>query len=211
MKVAFGWGSACLLALVALANVRATDDQAAAAKAADATPDKDGFVSIFDGKTLDGWKANESPESWTVVEGEIVGKGPKSHLFYMAEEFDDCEFKADVKLKKGSNSGMYFRTAWGPGFPKGYEAQVNNSGRDPVKTGSLYNFVRFTEQLVGDDEWWTQHITVKGNHITIKVNDKVVVDFEDKDSTFKKGHLALQQHDPESEVHYKNLKVKKLK
>src|SRR5687768_1062734 len=77
----------------------------------------DGWVKMFDGKTLEGWKANESPESWTVENGAIVGRGPVSHLFYMKEQCADCEFKAEIKLAPGSNSGMYFRTAFGPGFP----------------------------------------------------------------------------------------------
>ncbi|HWA98111.1 MAG TPA: DUF1080 domain-containing protein [Pirellulales bacterium] len=181
---------------------------AATTSAADASAD--GWIQMFDGKTLDGWKANENPECWTVEDGTIKGSMGKSHLFYMVREFTDCEFKADIKLAAGSNSGMYFRTAFGPGFPKGYEAQVNNSHKDPKRTGSLYNFVAVGEQLVPDDTWWTQHITVKGNHIVIKVNDKVVVDFVDEKNTYTKGYLALQQHDPKSTVWYKNLYVKPL-
>ncbi|MBL8291098.1 MAG: DUF1080 domain-containing protein, partial [Bryobacterales bacterium] len=117
----------------------------------------------------------------------------------------------DVKLNKGGNSGMYFRAEFGEGWPKGYEAQVNNSHKDPVKTGSLYNMVKVFEQLVPDDTWWNQHIIVKGNHVTIKVNGKTVVDFTDEKNSFMKGYLALQQHDPGSVVQYKNLMFKPLK
>lgn len=173
--------------------------------------DTAGWITMFDGKTLDGWKASESPESWTVEDGAIMGRGPVSHLFYMKEQCTDCEFKAEIKLAPGSNSGMYFRTAFGPGFPKGYEAQVNNTHRDPVKTGSLYNFVKVFDQLIPDDTWWTQHIIAKGNHIIIKVNDKVVVDYVDEKNSFTTGHLALQQHDPKSVVQYRNLMMKHLK
>jgi hypothetical protein len=42
---------------------------------------KDGWISMFDGKTLDGWKAGDNPESWKVVDGAIVGNGQRSHLF----------------------------------------------------------------------------------------------------------------------------------
>ena len=175
-----------------------------------AEPTADGWIQMFDGKTLDGWKASQSPESWKVEDGTIVGSGAVSHLFYMEREFTDCEFKADINLAAGSNSGMYFRTAFGPGFPKGYEAQVNNSHRDPKRTGSLYNFVNVGEQLIADDTWWTQHITVRGNHIVIKVNDKVVVDFTDDKNTYTKGYLAFQQHDPKSVVRLKNIYVKPL-
>ena len=92
----------------------------------------------------------------------------------MEHECENCEFKAEVKINHGGNSGMYFRAAFGPGFPKGYEAQVNNSHTDPVTTGSLYNFPNVMETLIPDDTWWTQHIIANGNHIIIKVNDKVV-------------------------------------
>src|SRR3954468_939562 len=101
-----------------------------------------GWITMFDGKTLNGWKANENPESWTVRDGTITGDGEKSHLFWMVRQCKNCEFKADVKISDGGNSGMYFRTAWGPGFPKGYEVQVNSTHKDPVRTGSLYNFVK---------------------------------------------------------------------
>jgi hypothetical protein len=191
------------LALVSLIPLPGVDASAFAA-------DADGWESMFDGKTLDGWKANEHPESWTVEDGTLKGSGAVSHLFYIKREFENCEFKADINLAKGSNSGMYFRAAFSTGWPKGYEAQVNNSHKDPKRTGSLYNFVNVGEQLVPDDTWWTQHITVQGNHIVIRVDGKVVVDYVDEKNTFTKGYLALQQHDPKSVVHYKNLMFKPL-
>ncbi len=165
---------------------------------------------MFDGSTLDGWKANEHPESWTVKNGAITGDGPASHLFWMKEKCVNCEFKAEVKINHGGNSGMYFRTAFGPGFPKGYEAQVDNTHSDPVRTGSLYNFVKVFQQLIPDDTWWEQHIIVEGNHIQIFVNDKKTVDFTDEKNTFTDGYLALQQHNAGSVVEFKNLMMRHL-
>jgi len=159
--------------------------------------DKDGWISMFDGKTLTGWKANQNPESWTVRDGAITGDGEASHLFWMVQECENCEFKAEVKI--------------GPGFPKGYEAQVNSSHTDPVRTGSLYNFHKILEQLIPDDVWGTQHIIAQGNHIIIKVNDKVVTDFVDEKNTFTKGYCALQQHNKGSVVQFRNLMFKPLK
>ena len=170
----------------------------------------DGWVSMFDGKTLEGWKANERPESWSVKDGAIVGDGEASHLFWMVRACENCEFKADVKISDGGNSGMYFRTAFGPGFPKGYEAQVNSTHKDPVKTGSLYNMVKIYDQLAPPDTWFNQHIIVRGNHIVIEVNDKKVVDFVDEKNTYSKGYFALQQHNKGSVVTYKNLMMKPL-
>lgn len=188
---------------LALASAPADEDEVAKLE-------KEGFVKLFDGKTLSGWQSADNPESWTALpDGTIQGKGVRSHLF-SPKEYTDLEFRAEVKLNKGGNSGMYFRTAFGPEWPKGYEAQVNNSGGDPVRTGSLYNRVKVLEQLVPDDTWWTQHIICKGNHIVIKVNGKTVVDYVDKENAFQKGHLAFQQHDPGSVVHYRNVMVKDL-
>ena len=173
-------------------------------------PGKDGWISMFDGKTLDGWKANENPGSWKAVDGAIVGDGPASHLFWMERECEDCEFRAEVKLNHSGNSGMYLRTAFGPGFPKGYEAQVENTSPDPQKTGSLYGICKVTEQLIQDDTWWTQDITIKGNHVVIKVNGKTVTDCDDPQSRYTKGYLALQQHNAGSIVMYRNLMMRPL-
>jgi hypothetical protein len=174
------------------------------------TPGKDGWVSMFDGKTLDGWKANEKPESWKVVDGAIVGDGPVSHLFWMGQECGNCEFRAEVKLNHSGNSGMYVRAAFGPGFPKGYETQVENTSPDPQKTGSLYGIARVTEQLIQDDTWWTQHVIVQGNHIVIKINGKTVVDTVDERNRYTRGYLALQQHNQGSVVQYRNLMMRPL-
>src|SRR5512133_3922023 len=95
---------------------------AASLAAADKSPAAGGgWIKMFDGKTLNGWKANEHPESWSVRDGAIVGDGDESHLYYMLHECGNCEFKAEVNINHGGNSGMYFRTRFEPGFPKGYE------------------------------------------------------------------------------------------
>ena len=159
---------------------------------------------MFDGKSLTGWKAAERPENWSVEDGVIVGRGERSHLFYMTRQCRDCEFKADVKINDGGNSGMYFRVGFEPGWPKGYEAQVNSTHTDPRRSGSLWDIKDIKEQLVPPDTWWSQHVIVKGNRIVIKVNDKVVVDYIDEENRYTEGYLAIQQHDPGSVVHYKN-------
>ncbi|MCX6625593.1 MAG: DUF1080 domain-containing protein [Acidobacteria bacterium] len=172
--------------------------------------DKSGkWIKMFDGKSLKGWKAGDNPEAWTVKNGMIVGDGQRSHLFYMLHQCENCEFKADVKLNHEGNSGMYFRaTEVGPGWPKGYEAQVENTSKDPQKTGGLYNIAKIFEQLVQDDTWWNQRIVADGKHIQIFVNEKKVVDVED--GSYSKGYLALQQHNKGSVVEYKNLYMRVL-
>jgi hypothetical protein len=203
------FASAMLLAASLLSLTRVDAGQTAGQDTREAG--KDGWISMFDGKTLDGRKANDSPDSWKVVDGAIVGNGPRSHLFWMVRECDDCEFRAEVKLNHSGNSGMYIRAAFGPGFPKGYEAQVENTSPDPQRTGSLYGFSKVLEQLIPDDTWYTQQVIAHGNHIVITVNDKVVVDYIDLKSTYTKGYLALQQHNDGSVVQFRKLLMRSLK
>ena len=184
---------------------------------------EEGFVQIFDGKSLTGWKVGEHPESWTLKDGEIIGKGMRSHLFYVGDEkpFVNFELKVDVMTEPKANGGIYFHTKFQEvGWPKyGFEAQVNNSHGDPKRTGSLYDVVSVLETHVPDNQWYTETVIVKGKQITIKINDKVVVDYtepadkkagEDFTRKIDQGTFALQAHDPGSVVHFKNIRVKRL-
>jgi hypothetical protein len=185
---------------------------------------EEGWTSLFDGKTLDGWKASENTESWHVEDGKLVCDGPRSHLFYVGElaPFDDFEFKAQVMTKPGSNSGIYIHTGYqDEGWPKkGYEIQVNNTHKDPKKTAGLYGVSDVFEAPAKDNEWFEIHITVRGKQITTAVDGKQLVNYtepDDKqpeaggfDRVLSQGTIALQAHDPNSTVYYKNLQVKKL-
>jgi len=183
-----------------------------------ATHQPDGWVSLFDGKTLSGWKASENPATFHVENGEIVVHGPRAHLFYdgpvQNHQFTDFELSVDVLTKPGANSGIYLRTEFQPdGFPsKGYEVQVNNSHTDWRRTGSLYA-VQDVREGLPDNQWFTVHATVRGRHITVKVNDRQTVDYTEPDTAKTRltgGTVALQGHDPGSEVHYKNIRIRPL-
>ncbi len=175
-----------------------------------AKPQGKGWVKIFNGKDLTGWKALENEGVWSVKDKAIVGDGERSHLFYTKKQCKNCEFFAEVKLNHSGNSGMYFRAKMEKGWPKGYETQVENTSPDPRKTGSLYGFSDIKEQLVQDDTWWTQHIIADGNHIIVKINGKTVTDFVDTKNTYTEGYLALQQHNKGSVVQYRNLMMREI-
>jgi len=156
------------------------------------------WVQLFNGKDLTGWHSHpKDPGEWSVVDGCIVGKGKKvSHLFTEKDDYENFRYRIEAKISDKGNSGQYFRTAFGPGYPKGYEAQINSTHDDPVRTGSLYNFVKIMDRLVEPDTWFTQEVIADGNHIQILVNGKKVVDFVDQKNTHKKGAFAIQQHPP---------------
>lgn len=186
----------------------------------------DGFIELFNGKDLTGWKANENPDSFKVVDGELIAHGPRAHLFFVGEvpgaNIKDFEAKIQILTKPKANAGFYFHTAFQPeGWPdKGYEAQINATHTDPKKTGSLYAVVNVMDTAPHkDDEWFEYHIIVKGKQITIKVNGETTVDYTEPEGgpegagpgrKLSSGTFAIQCHDPGSEVHFKSIKVKPL-
>ena len=191
---------------------------------AQAAESEEGFKTIFDGKTLTGWKiGDEKAKSWKIEDGALVAQGERSHAYYVGDEkpFKDFEIKVDVMTEPGSNGGIYFHTKYQEsGWPKyGFETQVNVTQGDWIKTGSLYGLVNMALTPAQDKKWWTQHIIVKGNRVTIKIDGKTVLEYNEpagaqpgKDFTRKldEGTFALQAHDPKSIIRYKNIRVKRL-
>jgi hypothetical protein len=184
------------------------------------------WVSLFDGRSLNGWKVGENAGTFSVKDGQIVVHGPTAHLFYDGDYnkhvFKNFELKVDVITYPGANSGIYFHTHYQEGgWPNsGFEVQVNNSHTDWKRTGSLYDVVNIKEVYVKDMEWFTEYVKVEGKHVIVKINNKTVVEYTEPDD-FKpapgqtdhflsSGTFALQGHDPKSEVHFKNIQVKVL-
>lgn len=181
------------------------------------------WTSLFDGKSLEGWKVNENKESVRIEDGAIVVNGPRAHAFYDGDvsnhNFKNFEFQAQVMTFPGSNSGIYFHTKYqDEGWPeKGYEVQVNNSQSDWRRTGSLYAIADIKETYVKDNEWYTEYIKVEGKRVIIKINGITVVDYTEPDEPLRdegsqrlisSGTFALQAHDPDSKVMFKDIKVR---
>jgi len=183
----------------------------------------DEWISLFDGESLDEWRASENDATFSVEDGQIVAHGPRAHLFYewpvADHDFDDFEFRVDVKTTPGSNSGICFHTEYQEeGWPStGYEVQINNSyDSDPRRTGSLYAVDDVHETLVDDNEWFRVYVRVEGSQIVVKVDGESVVDYTVPDRKSKTSHaltrgtFALQGHDPDSKAYFKNLAVRPL-
>ncbi len=187
---------------------------------------KDDWIPLFDGKSLNGWKVGDNAETFSVKDGTIAVHGKTAHLFYVGDvmnhNFKNFDFKAQVMTMPGSNSGIYFHTQYqADGWPsKGYEVQVNNSHTDWRRTGGLYAIQDVKEKLVNDSVWYTERIRVEGKRVQIWVNDKQTVDYTEPDNVqrpddmkgrvLSSGTFALQGHDPNSIVYFKDVMVKPL-
>lgn len=198
--------------------------------------DNHDWVDLWDGKTFDGWKLSaENPSSFQIKDGAIVANGPRAHLYYAGKVnggvFRNFELKVEVLAKNNSNGGIYFHTDYQEkGWPlKGFEVQVNNTfARDPRKTGGLYGVSDNLTVPAEDDVWFTEHVVVRGNSVKIYVDGHLVTNWVQPDDwdglrplgngkgmdfpqrRLDSGTIALQGHDPNSLVMYKNIRVKVL-
>jgi len=184
------------------------------------------WISLFNGKDLEGWKVGVNASTFSVEDGTIKVAGERAHLFYAGDvenhRFKNFEFKARVMTKPGANSGIYIHTKYQEdGWPTyGYEVQVNNTQGDWKRTGSLYGIVDIKENYVKDNEWYTEYVKVEGKRIIIKINEIVVVDYTEPENPLREGEgihrvlsvgtFALQGHDPGSVVYYKDIMVRPL-
>lgn len=190
----------------------------------------DGFVPLFDGTTTNGWK---NPYDWgetTVVDGEIHLTGEKKFFVMTEKSYADFIFEGDVHLPEGqANSGFMFRAHAEKNKVFGYQAEVDG---DPKRgwSGGLYDEgrrlwficpkkddpenVKAFRERAGEafkrNDWNTYRITCQGKHITIAVNNVVVVDIEDdKDAS---GPIGIQHHGEKGATYrFRNLRIKELK
>lgn len=189
----------------------------------------DGWVSLFDGKTLNGWR---NPYTWgeTKVVGNEVHLTAEKKFFLVTEKsYADFVFEVEIFLPPGkANSGVMFRAHVEPNKVFGYQAEVDG---DPVRqwSGGLYDEGRrmwFASPIKGDaasekafrdragsafkrDGWNTYRITCQGKRLKIEVNGVVTTDVED--SMDASGPIGLQHHGEKGQTYkFRNARIKLL-
>lgn len=184
--------------------------------ACDARSQDEKWTPLFDGKSMDGWeKIGGDQSTWEVKDGALSGSGGASMLVCTEGPYKNFRYRAECKINDGGNSGLYFRTTRRPGFTDGYEAQIDSTHRDPIRTGSIYGMCHVYKELVKPDEWFTYEIAVQDDvwrgrpvtRIKITVNGDELYEYLDFEQTFKEGHFAFQQHDPGSKVSIRKVEV----
>ena len=174
--------------------------------AADTWQPEDGFVSLFDGKTLDGWKVGENADIFQVREGMIVMDCPATthspaHLFYVGDvghhDFKNFDLKVAVMTFPAANSGIYFHTKYQEtGWPAfGIECQIDNSHGDWRRTGSLWGIRNISwgpeappannkemvtilpDPPVRDNVWYLQEVVCNNGLMTVKLDGKTMFEY----------------------------------
>ena len=222
-------GSALLLACGFAASIMAADDQPS---------DEAGFVSLFDGKTLDGWQG--ATNGYEVVDGAITCKPKSGGNLYTKKEYSDFTLRLEIRMEPGTNNGIGLRTPLqGDAAFVAMESQVLDDSHASYKGikdwqahGSIYGVVAAKRgHLKKAGEWNTQEITCKGRHVTIKLNGVTIVDADiDQASNLKvvdgketrktvdgrehpglsrkSGHIGFLGHG--SKVEFRKIRIKEL-
>ena len=188
----------------------------------------EGFVSLFNGKDLTGWKVNEGGKQsvWGASDGVLFVDGQGGGWLLTEKEYGDFEVKVEYKMPDHGNSGLGLRTPRrGDPAYVGMEIQlIDDAGWKGLQewqhTGAIYNVVP-PSSLPGKPagQWNKIHVTAKGRHIIVVVNDVKIVDADldkyEKDYAKhpglkrEKGFIGLQSHD--GRVEFRNLYVRELK
>ena len=168
----------------------------------------DGWISLFDGQTLFGWKA-ESEADWAVKEGVVSVTQGKPGLLRTTASFADYVLKVDFRAAKGTNSGVFLRTP--PVVTKDdvttkcYELNIAPPD-NPFPTCSLVG----RKKAAGDFEsadWQTFEVTVDGPRIDVRLNGQAALTYVDEKPT-RRGFIGLQLNT--GKVEFRNIKLKPL-
>ncbi len=167
-----------------------------------------GWISLFDGQTLFGWKAH-SEADWKVENGTIVVTSGKPGLLCTSVQFDNYVLKADFRAAKGTNSGLFLRTAQVPAkediTTRCYELNIAPPD-NPFPTGSLVGRKKYGE--AGEtDGWRTFEATVDGSKVVIKLDGQEVLSYDDPKPA-SRGYIGLQLNSGKCE--FKNIKLRPL-
>jgi hypothetical protein len=165
--------------------------------------------AIFDGKSLDGWKA-KGPAPWTAADGTLTGvndEAKKGSILWTEKEYTDFVFQCDFRFEGRIDSGVFLRQ-------ENDQIQIGVSGslkRDMTASPYISSKKGYpveakgVAELLKEGDWNTLKISVKGNVYSVELNGKHVMDYT-SDSAKEKGPIGLQVHPGlEMKIEYRNI------
>ena len=170
---------------------------------------REGWIKLFDGESLFGWKANSNVD-WKVKDGLIDAATGDAGMLFTTSEFSDYELRCDFWVAKGGNSGLFLQSPFQPKDPANDCYELNICDVHPLfKTGSLVGLAKPTKEVSGEETWKTFHVTVRGPHLTIKLDSELILDYTNPSPTARNmGFIGLQKNS--GHVQFRNVYLKPL-
>src|SRR5262245_59360171 len=155
----------------------------------------DGWINLFDGTTMFGWKPNNDI-NWRVVDGVIRADKGEPGLLVTTTEFADFELRCDFRVAKGGNSGIFLRSVFSPKDPTTDCYELNMCDTHPAfPTGSLVGLVKPDKPVSGEEKWMTYHVVAQRNKIDVKLDGKPILSYTDlRPSATRRGFIGLQKN-----------------
>jgi len=189
------------------------------------------FVSLFDGKTLNGWTlVGKHGPGYMVENGILVCPAEGGGNLYTAREYSDFVFRFEFRMEPGGNSGIGIRSPLeGDAAYVGMEIQILDDGHEKYKGwlkpeqhhGSVYGVIPArTGFLKTAGEWNEEEILVEGRRIRVTLNGVIILDSsldivrepavlkEHPGLARKSGHVGFLGHD--TRVEFRNIRIKEL-
>ncbi len=166
----------------------------------------DGWISLFDGKTLYGWRAFSNAD-WRVENGAITVSSGDGGLLCQTTPFSNYVLKLEFRSASGTNSGIFLRTPSKPSDLAGdcYELNIADSD-NPFPTCSLVKRQK-AEGNFDSDDWQAYEVTLDGPRVTVKLDGKVALEYSDP-NPLPRGFIGLQLN--QGKVEFRNIKLKPL-
>ena len=167
----------------------------------------EGWIQLFDGETLFGWKpANKA--NWRVEEGAIVVDEGEKGLLCTTTQFGNYVLHLDFRSAKGTNSGVFLRTSPTPtDIEKDcYELNIADKNDNPFPTGSLVKR-KLVESDTDSAGWQTFEVTMNGDKVTVQLDGKQVLAYTDP-APLGRGFIGLQLN--KGRVEFRNIRLKPL-
>jgi hypothetical protein len=185
----------------------------------------DGFVPLFNGKDLTGWKTTRpQPGGWQVVDGILRGTGPNlGQLYTLRNDYGDFHLRAEARVSDHGASMLCLRHPHDPdyiardGSLAGYAVRLSGLA-DGHKTGSLTSYEKIgvrsltAREATVPGEWFTLEILAQGDHVTTKVNGRVAADFLNPQPHVRGGRFVLGYlfQWPQTVIEYRKIDIKEI-
>lgn len=168
----------------------------------------DGWIQLFDGNTLYGWKA-ASQVDWKVQNGAIVATSGKQGLLRTTSQFDDFQLCLEFRCGEDTNSGIFLRTSPQPRDPTQDCYEINIAPEaNPFPTGSLVGRKKKQVQPDFDHQPWHRiHIITNGNTIRATIDDEEPFTYIDPQH-LGRGYVGLQFN--QGKIEFRNIFLRPL-
>lgn len=171
----------------------------------------EGWISLFDGYSLMGWRRHADGANWSVQDGVITADAGPIDLLCTSIPCSDFELEIDFRMEPGGNSGVFLRTDDRPGKADVdcFELNIADTHPQGFTTGAFVGRKATATPILGSGGWKTFRVTAVGTHFTVHLDGELVLDYTDETAVPRRsGLLGLQKN--AGKIEFRNIFLRPL-